>query len=86
MFAQPLEEFIVNDLAGDRHTLAVLDRNAFTVAVHIATTPFGQGGDFGFPVIDFDRTDRIDIDSERAAVDRGDPHIDQCKQRRRQLR
>jgi hypothetical protein len=80
------KEGLVNDLPGDGHTFAVLKRETLSSAVDVAFAPRRKRGNFGLAVNSFDRTERIDIDSERTAIDRRNAHVHQGQQRCRQQR
>ena len=82
---QPLGQLIIDPFAGPRHALGVFERNAFRLGKQLTVAPPGHLGQFRLSLIAFPHTEGIDVDSERAAVQRRDPQIDERQQPRRQL-
>src|SRR5205823_12096596 len=68
---QLLEERVIDLLAGDRHALGIVERDALSVAERRAVAPTRHRRQPLVAAI-LPHTEGIDIDSERAAVDRSD--------------
>jgi hypothetical protein len=74
---QPREQRIVDPLAGGRDPLGVIERQPLLLAEQLAVTPLCRLANLRLAVICFQHTVGIDVDSERAAVDRGDAETNQ---------
>ena len=85
MLLQPGEQRVIDPLVGDRHPLSVFERDPFGFAEQSAIAPARNRGQPFFALIAFPHTEGIDVDSERAAVDRGDPQRDERHQPLRQF-
>src|SRR6185437_14324595 len=79
------EEVVVDVLAGRGHALGVIERHPLLFTEPRAVAPVRRIPYFRLAVICFQLTVGIDVDSERAAVDRGDAEIDEGQQSLGQL-
>ena len=84
MLLQPGEQRVIDPLVGDRHPLSVFERDPFGFAEQSAIAPARNRGQPFFALIAFPHTEGIDVDSERAAIDRRDAQRDQGHQAFRQ--
>src|SRR5437762_5380092 len=74
---QLLEQCVIDLLAGDRHALGIVERDALSLAEERAVAPTRYRRQPLVAAIAFPHTEGIDVDSERAAVDRGDTQRDE---------
>src|SRR5438270_6614867 len=80
-----LEQSVIDLLAGDRHALGIVERDALSLAEERAVAPTRYRRQPLVAAIAFPHTEGIDVDSERAAVDRGDTQRDERHEPLRQL-
>src|SRR5438874_5232552 len=82
---QLLEQCVIDLLAGDRHPLGIVERDALSLAEERAVAPTRHRRQPLVAAIAFPHTEGIGVDSERAAVDRGHTQRDERHEPLRQL-